>query len=163
MAEPARRTEFESRLLDAMSMASAEIAGWVLLPNHYHILVGIQNFEGIPSVLKRLHGGISYEWNKADGFTGLRRVWYKYYYRMIRNQEHYFRALNYILLNPRKHGYVRDPYEWAWSSLHIYNEEKGREWLREHWTKFPPPEDFGKGWDDDSPTPEHLWPIFDNL
>jgi len=72
-------------------------------------------------------------------------------YRMIRNHEHYFQTLNYIHLNPHKHGYVQDPNEWPWSSLSMYYEERGRQWLREKWTEYTPTRGFGDGWDDDSP------------
>ena len=150
-AELVRRTTFEARLLEEMNAVGAESAGWVVLPNHYHILLGVQTFDIIPKVIKRLHNGSSYEWNRTDGLAGQRRVWYKYYDRMIRNQEHYFQTLNYIHLNPHKHGYVQDPNEWPWSSLSMYYEERGRQWLREKWTEYTPPRGFGDGWDDDSP------------
>jgi putative transposase len=39
MAEPARCTLFESRLLAAMREVAIEVYGWVVLPNHYHILI----------------------------------------------------------------------------------------------------------------------------
>ena len=47
-------------------------------------------------------------------------------------------AFNYIHFNPVKHGYVKTPYEWMWSSLALYEQDFGREWLRERWAKFPP-------------------------
>ncbi len=36
MALPARRTDFETRLLTALENIRADINGWVILPNHYH-------------------------------------------------------------------------------------------------------------------------------
>ncbi len=147
MADLGRRTAFESRLIETMHEIDAEIAGWVVLPNHYHILLGVTAFNLIPQAVKKLHNGTSYEWNRMDGCSGKRRVWYKYTDRFIRNQAHYYQSLNYIHINPKKHGYVNDPYEWPWSSLSIYLEDKGREWLREQWVKFPPPAD-GEGWDE---------------
>ncbi|WPF88905.1 hypothetical protein WEU38_01135 [Cyanobacterium aponinum AL20118] len=46
-----------------------------------------------------------------------------------------------------KHNYVNSPYDWLESSVHWYLEEKGREWLRDSWVKYPV-RDCGKGWDD---------------
>jgi len=66
---------------------------------------------------------------------------------MIRDQAHFYRALNYIHSNPVKHGYVVDAYDWPWSSLGSYVEEHGRGWLRDKWRQHPPGE-FRKGWDD---------------
>ncbi len=65
----------------------------------------------------------------------------------VRNEDHFYRALNYVHVNPVKHGYVRDPYDWLWTSLENYRTNLGRDWLRENW-KLHPPGDFGKGWDD---------------
>lgn len=84
-----------------------------------------------------------------DQLTGKRRVWYKFFDTYMRNDVHLRTAFNYIHYNPVKHGYVSDPYEWAWSSLPIYYSDKGKDWLRENWRAYTPPADFGKGWDDD--------------
>lgn len=147
MGAPERRTEFESRLLEAMNSIRADAAGWVILPNHYHFLAGVESLDQVSAALKQLHGNTSREWNLADGQTGKRKVWYKFSDRMIRDEAHFFRALNYIHHNPVKHGYVTDPYEWPWLSLNNYVETHGRDWLREKWKAYPP-QDFGKGWDD---------------
>jgi hypothetical protein len=60
----------------------------------------------------------------------------------VRNEGHYYHALNYLHYNPVKHGYVEGPYDWPWSSVHLYHETYGREWLRDHWVEYP----VGKGW-----------------
>jgi len=148
MATPARRTEFEARLLEAMQGIQADVVGWVVLPNHYHVLVGVESLDWVSAALKGLHGSTSREWNMADGQTGKRRVWYKFTDRMIRAEAHYYRALNYIHYNPVKHKYLTDPYEWPWSSVHNYFDTQGREWLRQTWKVYPPG-DFGEGWDDE--------------
>lgn len=147
MASPDRRTEFEGRLLDAMKEAQAIVYAWVILVNHYHILVGVETLDAVSRALQQLHGTTSREWNLADGLTGKRRVWYKFSDRMIRNDVHFYRSVNYIHYNPVKHGLITDPYEWPWSSLHNYLTHNGREWLRKTWKDFPLG-DFGKGWDD---------------
>jgi putative transposase len=66
---------------------------------------------------------------------------------MMRNEYHLNQTLNYIHYNPVKHGYIKDIYEWPWSSLYMYEHEKGREWLKENWEKYKPAADFGKDWD----------------
>jgi putative transposase len=135
-----RRTEFEARLLEELKSIQAEIIAWVVLPNHYHFLACFDDFDGLPAVMKRLHTGTSYEWNRADGCTGQRRVWYHYSDRFMRSENQMNQAFNYIHYNPVKHGYVKTPYDWMWSSLNLYEQDFGREWLRERWAKFPPGE-----------------------
>jgi len=147
MHAPDRRDEFETRLLDACLSINAEIGGWVVLSNHYHLLAGVDTLDAVSVLLKQLHGTTSREWNSVDGMTGQRRVWYKFTDRWIRDERHYLRALNYLHYNPVKHGCVGDPYKWAWSSVHLYYDTKGRDWLRATWKAYPVGE-FGAGWDD---------------
>lgn len=147
MAPAERRTSFESQLLSAMQEAAVEVFAWIILPNHYHILVGVPSLDVMSPIFKQLHGATSREWNLADGMTGKRKVWFKFTDRAIRDDRHFYTALNYVHYNPVKHGYVDDAYEWPWSSLGNYSEAHGREWLRKTWREHPPG-DFGKGWDD---------------
>jgi putative transposase len=147
MAHPDRRDDFETRLLNAMRSIDTIIFGWVILPNHYHILIGIESLEQVSAKLRLLHGSTSREWNKVDRQTEKRHVWYKFSDRAIRNEAHLYSTLNYIHFNPVKHGYVSDPYNWAWTSLGDYLEMMGKEWLREKWRDYAP-KNFGHGWDD---------------
>jgi putative transposase len=147
MYAPERRDEFERRLLDAFHSIGTDIGGWVVLPNHYHILVGASSLDSVSAVLRSLHGTTSHEWNLADKRTGQRRMWYKFTARRIRGERHYYQSLNYIHLNPIKHRYVSDPYVWLWSSVDLYFETRGRDWLRAIWADHPVGR-FGSGWDD---------------
>ena len=149
MKSPKRRTEFEARLLNAIKAITQDLIAWVVLPNHYHVLIMVQSLNDVSAALKYLHGTTSREWNIEDKLTGKRRIWYKFADTFIRNNEHLHLAFNYIHYNPVKHGYVSGPYEWPWSSWLIYYEDKGKDWLQEQWKVYTPPADFGKVWDDD--------------
>jgi putative transposase len=142
-----RRTDFEGRLYRELTGVQADIFAWVILPNHYHVLVGIKAFDQVSKAMQLLHGRTAREWNQADGLTGKRRVWYQYSDRMVRNDPHMFRALNYIHYNPVHHGYTDSPYDWPWSSVHNYLRDRGRDWLRQQWREHPPG-GIGQGWDD---------------
>jgi len=149
MKSPERRTEFEMQLLNILYEVADDLIAWVILQNHYHFLAYVQALDHISAALKHLHGATSREWNIEDRLTGKRRVWYKFADTYIRNEAHLHLAFNYIHYNPVKHGYVTDPYDWHWSSLSLYYDDLGRDWLRNHWKSYTPPPDFGKGWDDD--------------
>ena len=148
MSSPERRTQFETRLLDSIQEIAEEITGWVILPNHYHILLAVDSLDAVSETLKYLHGKTSREWNIEDNLTGKRRVWYKFEDTFIRNNAHLHTTFNYIHYNPVKHGYVSNPFDWPWSSIHIYHEDNGPAWLQEQWNAHEPPVDFGMGWDD---------------
>jgi putative transposase len=149
MSSPERRTQFETRLLDSIKEIAEEIIAWVILPNHYHVLLAVDSLDAVSESLKYLHGKTSREWNIEDNLTGKRRVWYKFADTFIRNHAHLHTIFNYIHYNPVKHGCVSDPMDWPWSSLRIYHEEKGQIWLQEQWNAYEPLVDFGIGWDDD--------------
>ena len=142
MRPPARLSAFEEQLLFELTDIQVEIGGWAILTNHYHFLVGVESLEHISTMLKHLHGTTARAWNLADSLTGQRKVWYKFRDRYIRNERHYYHALNYIHYNTVKHGYIESPYEWPWSSTHLYVDTCGQEWLRERWVKYP----VGDGW-----------------
>jgi putative transposase len=142
-----RRTNFQDLLLKGFQEIHAEIIGWVILLNHYHILVNVESLDLVSNLLKQIHGLTSHTWNQQDRLTGKRKVWYRYADRVIRNEFHLYQTLNYIHYNPVKHGLVEDVYDWQWSSLFWYVEDKGQEWLREQWGEYKPPDDFGKDWD----------------
>jgi putative transposase len=148
MRSPERRTSFQEILLSGFHEINAEIIGWVILPNHYHIIVTVENLYKVSNILQLIHGRTSREWNLQDGLTGKRKVWYRFSDRRMRNETQLSQAFNYIHYNPVKHGYVKEMHDWQWSSLFLYEDDMGRDWLRELGRRFPPPADFGKGWDD---------------
>lgn len=145
---PMRRTDFEIALLNSFKNLNAKVEGWVILPNHYHLLVQIESLDFVSRQLQRLHGSTSYHWNKEDGLTRIRKVWYHYSDRVIRNEWHFFATLNYIHHNPVKHNYCEQANKWMWSIIHLYLEDYGKDWLIDKWQKFMPSEQFGKEWDD---------------
>ncbi|NQU30503.1 MAG: transposase [Anaerolineae bacterium] len=143
-----RRTDFEHLLLKSFQKEKAEIIGWVILLNHYHLLLNVETLEIVSVLLQHIHGSTSFQWNKQDGLTGKRKVWYRFSDRMMRSEKHLQQTLNYIHHNPVKHGLTEDAFEWPWSSLLCYEDEKGKTWIEDNWQKYKPAPNFGKGWDD---------------
>ena len=92
MAMPQRRTEFETYLLQQAAEAKMDVCGWVILPNHYHLLVGVESLDEVSRTLKQVHGSTVFRWNRADGSTSRRRVWYKFRDRLIRDENHFYRV-----------------------------------------------------------------------
>jgi len=144
---PERRNKFQETLLHGFSEINARIIGWVILPDHYHIIVAVESLNLVFSMIRLIHGRTSHEWNLEDNLTGKRKVWYRFFDRVVRNETQLNQTLNYIHYNPVKHGYVNDVYDWGCSSLFMYYEEHGKEWFKEHWKKYTPSTDFGKDWD----------------
>lgn len=140
-----RRKELLDALFEVFIEAGIEIRAWVVLLNHYHLLVYLEDFDVLGDLFRTVHGRSAFNWNREDGVSG-RKVWYRFADRAIRSERHYFTTLNYIHYNPVKHGLVDSPYAWAESSVHWYLEHEGKEWLQDMWRKYPI-RDYGKGWD----------------
>ena len=128
-------------------LGNAEVAcsAWVVLPNHYHLLVQCDRLEEISQALRRAHARTARELNRRAQAEG-RRIWYRFSDRFIRSDGHYYASVNYLHYNPVKHGHARDPLAWPSSSAHWYLEHLGVEWLLDCWHEYPV-RDYGKGWD----------------
>jgi len=146
MRDEARRREVLDAIFEHFVLAGIELRAWVVLPNHYHLLVKVADFGDLSGCFHRVHGATARAWNREDKAAG-RKVWYRFSDRGIRSEAHYFTTLNYIHYNPVKHGCVASPYDWAESSVHWYLEHQGREWLRDAWSRYPL-RAYGEGWDD---------------
>ena len=146
MTTSERRQWVLNALFEQFTAKGMEICAWVILPNHYHLLVRVTDFDLLSSIFRRVHGLSARQWNLEDTTPG-RKVWYRYADRAIRSERHYYTTLNYIHYNPVKHKHVQSPYSWVESSVHWYLEHYGREWLRDVWVQYPVRQ-YGKGWDD---------------
>jgi putative transposase len=140
-----RMTGFESTLLESFESARPVVHAWCLLPNHYHLLVTLNNARVFSKLLGQLHGRTSFQWNREEGTPG-RQVWCNYEDREMRSDAHYWATLNYIHNNPVKHGYARRWQDWPWSSALSYLEEAGREFAAAIWGKYPV-DRYGEKWD----------------
>jgi len=91
---------------------------WTIMPNHIHALLSI--LPGMPL------GVIVGSWKRftaraANRVLGRRGDFWQvdYWDRFVRNEEHFFAAVNYIDLNPVKAGLVTDPSSWPWGSARL--------------------------------------------
>jgi putative transposase len=145
LSGPDRLLWFEEQLLACIRELCTPCAAWIVLPNHYHILVRIGPIKKFSLGLGRLHGRTSYLMNKEDHTPG-RKVWHRAQDRCMRSEAHYYTSLNYIHNNAVKHGYVTKWTDWPCSSVHWYLQTKGRDWLVNAWRSYPVL-NYGDKWD----------------
>lgn len=145
LQSPERRDEWLAQLLSMPENLRGSLRGWVILPNHYHLLAEV-DLGHFGEWIGRQHNGKSTQWNREDNTPG-RKIWHRFTDRRIRSERHYFAALNYIHFNPVKHRWVARSRDWRWSSLFLYFDEVGEQKLREWWRDYPVNE-MGEGWDD---------------
>jgi putative transposase len=144
---PLRMEEFECRLIQVLSTEGSSLHAWCVLPNHWHALIDTVDLKDIISIIGKMHGATSYQWNAIDEVRG-RKCWHRCSDRRIRSERHFYVARNYIHHNPVNHGYVEKWEEWPFSSASGYISNVGREAVIDEWIKYPIL-DMGKGWDED--------------
>jgi putative transposase len=134
--------------------APFETVAIVLLPDHLHAIWTLPpGDDKYPDRWKAIKAGFSSRWLKAGGAEqaitpGYRRqrrrgVWQpRFIEHTIRDETDLHNHADYLHYNPVKHGYVRSPRDWPWSSFHRYVQSGDYEpdWGR---SDLPPP-DFGK-------------------
>jgi putative transposase len=97
------------------------LVGYVVMPEHVHLLVSEPGRESLAVALQGL---------KLSGArrTRTRPFWLPRYYDFnVRTEAKRFEKLNYIHWNPTKRGLVDRPEDWRWSSYRYYQTgEQGR-------------------------------------
>ena len=146
-----RSDERMSSLAESLTTLCGEppvvgLEAWVVLPNHYHLLVGTESCPELLRKLGRLHGRTSRFWNLEEGVQG-RKVWFNTVERKIESNAHHMAAIQYIHHNPVKHGHCTKWLDWKWSSAGDYINRIGREEAERRWREYPLL-NMGKGWDD---------------
>ncbi len=113
-----------------------ELNEWVILDNHYHLMVKSKRGCDLPELMGRIHRKSARLIKRRNSFV-CKRFWWNYWDRCIRDEKDYYTRLNYLYYNPIKHGYVTDLREYRWSSFHETLETRGREALVRQYQKYP--------------------------
>lgn len=122
------------------------LLAWVVLLNHFHILLKINKGKDLSKIMKLINGRSSRRLKQllfAEGRLislpsyGKWKVWHNYWEHGIRNEKDYYRHLNYIHHNPVKHGCVMNNGDYEYSSYNFYKNKYGEEFLLDIEEKYP--------------------------
>jgi len=95
--------------------AGFELIAWVILPEHFHLLINPEE-QIISNIMQRIKLSFSVEYSKKHPHVN--RIWQRSFWdHIIRDEDDFYRHLNYIHLNPVKHGLVKNPFEYPHSSI----------------------------------------------
>jgi putative transposase len=138
---------FVTCLEDMRRRFAMYIYGYVVMPEHVHLLVSEPERETLANAIhylklsftKRLAGVAS------AGAPGSRPLWdanlggsfweKRYYDRNVRDAREFSVKLRYLHRNPVKRGLVSNPADWKWSSFRHYAlREKGPVEIESEWT-----------------------------
>jgi len=112
-----RKAEWRDSFHKAADIYQWKIIAWVVLSNHYHALLRSPSDRGksVDKFVASYHKFTAAKWNKEDHQIG-RPVWWNYFDSCIKDKREFFAKLNYVHWNPVKHGLVRRPEDYAYSS-----------------------------------------------
>src|SRR5579863_2672821 len=110
------RQTFESALERVRRSFWLQVYGYVIMPEHVHLLLSEPEKDTLADALKSLKQGVSRRLiGDAEHF------WQKRYYDFnIRNYTQFVEKLRYIHRNPVKAGLCERPEDWEWSSFRCY-------------------------------------------
>ena len=113
---PHSKRVFERSLEQTRRSYRFDVIGYVVMPEHVHLLVTEPERENLATALQALKQSVS---QKLIGHHG--RFWQTRYYDFnVRTSEKRIEKLKYIHRNPVKRGLVEKPEDWPWSSDRHY-------------------------------------------
>jgi putative transposase len=113
---PEARTLFEQVLEDTRTRFDLVIAGYVVMPEHVHLLTDEPDRATLADALHWLKWKTSMSVTKQDS-----RFWQTRYYDFnILTEKKHVEKLKYIHRNPVARGLVFRPEDWPWSSYRWY-------------------------------------------
>ena len=126
-------------ILESFKFCQAEkglrLSGFVIMPNHFHAVIGMENPDGIPSVMRDLKRHTSQEistyleqhdkrklsWLQPFYGKKINKVWQEGYHpELLKSDKWFLQKLEYIHYNPVKSGFVERPEHWKYSSARNY-------------------------------------------
>src|SRR6185369_14384072 len=113
--------------------------GWVLMDNHYHLLVETPS-GNLSTAMKHLNGIYTQKFNRRHDRVG--HLFQGRYKAIVVDKNRYLQELcRYVVLNPVRAGMVKEPKGWKWSSYRATaGFESAEPWLEVSWIL----EQFGK-------------------
>ncbi len=113
---------FCETLMERAKMLGWTLDAWFVMRNHHHFIGrSPEDASSLKSLIQAVHSINAKFVNRIDGMPG-RKVWYNYWDSCIQSERSYRARLNYVIMNPVKHGLVQHPAEYQFSSYHWFFE-----------------------------------------
>jgi putative transposase len=118
----AKRANFCQTLIQRTGILGWELEAWAVMSNHYHFIArSPENALSLKALIQGVHSLNAKFVNRIDGTPG-RRVWYNYWDSCIQSETSYYARMNYVIMNPVKHGLAQNPEEYPFSSYRYFLE-----------------------------------------
>ncbi len=134
-----RPDEYKQLLLDKIKDKKKKynfnLLAYVILNNHYHLLVKVGISKNIAKFIGEINGSSAKAINDLDCVID-RKIWWSYYDHIIRNEKDFYKHLNYIHQNPIKHGLSKN-LSCRFSSYDSWCRKRGKEYMDDSFEKYP--------------------------
>ena len=95
------------------------VIGYVVMPEHIHLLVSEPQIGNPSTVVQAVKLGFSQRWAAKTGLSG--QFWHRRFYDFnLWSQRKEVEKLRHMHRNPVVRGRVADPADWPWSSYRSY-------------------------------------------
>ena len=99
------------------------MVAYVLLPEHFHLLIIPQGSETFSTIMHSLKRNFSADYYETHGGRGQGALWQKGFFdHVIRDEEDLHHHLDYIHFNPVKHCVAVSAAEWPYSTFSAWCE-----------------------------------------
>jgi putative transposase len=109
-------------LKQAQDIHPFNLLAYVILPDHFHWLMRIENESGnFSKVMHSIKRNFSLNYKEMNRFSMPLKLWQsRFWDHVIRDEQDLNRHFDYIHWNPIKHGYVDRPERWLVSSYQFW-------------------------------------------
>lgn len=94
------------------------IWGWVLMPNHVHLILVPESEDSLRAALSKVHRAYAGHIHAREQRTG--HFWQGRFGCVALDEAHLAAALPYVVLNPVRARLVARARDWRWSSVHAH-------------------------------------------
>src|SRR5215203_5681525 len=111
---------FCETLFERANILNWSLDAWFVTSTHYHFIGrSPENALSLKTLIQGIHSISAKFLNQIDGTPG-RKVWYNYWDSCIQSETSYFARMNYVIMNPVKHGLVQIPEEYPFSNYKYF-------------------------------------------
>jgi putative transposase len=112
-------SQFEQSLEQTRRAHALAVAGYVIMPEHVHLLLGEPETKPLARAIQALKQSVA----RAVALRGREPFWQARYYDFnVWSEKKRIEKLRYIHRNPVRRGLVEKPGDWRWSSFRHYAE-----------------------------------------
>jgi len=133
---------YKALMAEWCSFHQVTIQAYCLMPNHVHLIAVPATSSSLRLAIGEAHRRYTLKVNKREGWTG--HLWQGRFFSYPMDENHFFRAVRYVLLNPVRAGICKRPEDYPWSNAGALVsgardslcENKSAEPLKETWGNF---------------------------